>query len=401
LLLVGSLGLVTGSLPSGATLQLLKPNASSPATFVGHGGYSADGLGQDGPGGTVQAEVPAGSTVVQAYLYGTYFFDTDPTAEERTLNFDGTTVVLTKLANSEPGPCCELSTARATVTAQVAQKVGSGGGITNFAVDTDPAQLDGVALVVIYSNAASPQVTVAVLDGGSKQDGDQETLNFAAPVDPTAPGFSAVMTLGSGFSLQQSTGHACGGEQFSTVAVNDQPLTSCAGNADDGLPANGGLITVGGVGDSIDNPADPTATSSGSDDELYNLKPFLHNGDTSLTIQTTNPSGDDNLFLSVVAITAQASVTTEVCDDGVDNDGDGLVDNADPDCFPKLTVSKAGTGSGTVTSSPSGINCGTTCVAPFASGTHVTLTEAPARVRRSQGGPVAGARGRPRPVNSP
>ena len=44
-----------------------------PATFVGHGGYSADGLGQDNTtGGTVQAEVPAGSTVVQAYLYGTY-----------------------------------------------------------------------------------------------------------------------------------------------------------------------------------------------------------------------------------------------------------------------------------------------------------------------------------------
>ena len=48
-----------------ATLLLLKPNPADPATFVGHGGYSADGLGQNfSTGGTVQADVPAGSTVV-------------------------------------------------------------------------------------------------------------------------------------------------------------------------------------------------------------------------------------------------------------------------------------------------------------------------------------------------
>ncbi len=39
-----------------------------------------------------------------------------------------------------------------------------------------------------------------------------------------------------------------------------------------------------------------------------------------------------------------------------------------------LTVSKGGTGSGTVTSSDGGINCGPTCAAPYDSGTLVTLT---------------------------
>ncbi|WP_158531632.1 MULTISPECIES: hypothetical protein [unclassified Meiothermus] len=43
-----------------------------------------------------------------------------------------------------------------------------------------------------------------------------------------------------------------------------------------------------------------------------------------------------------------------------------------------LTLSKNGTGSGTVTSSPSGINCGATCSANFAQGTTVTLTATPA-----------------------
>jgi hypothetical protein len=39
-----------------------------------------------------------------------------------------------------------------------------------------------------------------------------------------------------------------------------------------------------------------------------------------------------------------------------------------------LSVTQAGTGSGTVTSSPSGINCGSTCSASYSSGTSVTLT---------------------------
>lgn len=39
-----------------------------------------------------------------------------------------------------------------------------------------------------------------------------------------------------------------------------------------------------------------------------------------------------------------------------------------------LSVSKTGSGSGTVSSSPSGINCGNTCSTSFASGTSVTLT---------------------------
>ena len=43
-----------------------------------------------------------------------------------------------------------------------------------------------------------------------------------------------------------------------------------------------------------------------------------------------------------------------------------------------LTVLKAGTGSGTVTSNPAGINCGADCTETYAGGTVVTLTPAPA-----------------------
>jgi List-Bact-rpt repeat protein len=44
---------------------------------------------------------------------------------------------------------------------------------------------------------------------------------------------------------------------------------------------------------------------------------------------------------------------------------------------PVLSVSKSGSGQGTVTSSPAGINCGGDCNEPYAQGTTVTLTAAP------------------------
>ena len=49
-----------------------------------------------------------------------------------------------------------------------------------------------------------------------------------------------------------------------------------------------------------------------------------------------------------------------------------------PVSMSTLTVQKSGTGSGTVTSAPSGINCGNTCTATFPTGNTVTLTADPA-----------------------
>ena len=75
LVLVAALTLVFSAVAN-ATL-------STSYVFNGHGGYSADGLGQIAPGGTVQGQVPAGSTVLQAFLHGTYYFVTGPTPPER------------------------------------------------------------------------------------------------------------------------------------------------------------------------------------------------------------------------------------------------------------------------------------------------------------------------------
>ena len=50
--------------------------------------------------------------------------------------------------------------------------------------------------------------------------------------------------------------------------------------------------------------------------------------------------------------------------------------------LPQLTIVKSGTGAGTVTSSPAGIDCGATCTARFAYGAAVTLNVVPAQGSR-------------------
>ena len=49
-----------------ASLTVVRPGGWEPTTFYGHGGFSTDGVGP-ADGGTLSADVPAGSTVRPAY----------------------------------------------------------------------------------------------------------------------------------------------------------------------------------------------------------------------------------------------------------------------------------------------------------------------------------------------
>lgn len=69
--------------------------------------------------------------------------------------------------------------------------------------------------------------------------------------------------------------------------------------------------------------------------------------------------------------------TSSTCLITMDGDKTVTATFASAPTFP-LTVTKAGTGAGTVTSAPPGIDCGNTCTANFAAGATVTLTAAPA-----------------------
>ncbi|MGH9910645.1 MAG: hypothetical protein ACRD32_08390, partial [Nitrososphaerales archaeon] len=205
--------------------------------FFGNGGYSADGCGINSGLCPLDAEVPAGSTVVKALLYLAGVGDLGAST---TVELDGVPIILDKLTQNTHS---FLTSYRADVTTQVAAKVGGGGGITTFDVDElgSTFSKDGTALVVIFSNPGEPETSVIVLDGGLTSTGAETLVGLAEPLDKTIPGFSAIMSLGISFSAQDQFGlggsNLCGVEsgQDSKVDINGVRLSSCAGNLDDGV----------------------------------------------------------------------------------------------------------------------------------------------------------------------
>ena len=280
------------------TSALAEAGLVSFATYTGAVAVSTDGFGNVADDGIISASVPTGSTVLGAYLYTA----TSGGAPTGSVTFAGNIVTFpTVFANSPP--CCPdfFHTGRADVTSIVAPLIGGGGALPfDFTIsDGSSTEVDGQALVVVYSNPLLSTSTVAIMNGGQALTGDTFTVTFASPVDPTAPGFFAEMRLGDSYSC-------CG--QESTVVVNGTTISTHAGNNDDGTggTSNGQLITVGG----FDDPFSPFLPSYEDDHERYDLSPYMSVGDTTLTVFTSNPSLDDNIFLAVFHLTGEATVTT-------------------------------------------------------------------------------------------
>jgi hypothetical protein len=103
----------------------------------------------------------------------------------------------------------------------------------------------------------------------------------------------------------------------------------------------------------------------------------LPNGVTA----TFNPASlTGSALSSTLTLAAAADATTGLANLVVLVKGDSLSQGVPIPMVvgqPRLTVARIGTGTGTVTSSPAGINCGSTCNADFAFGTSVTLTATP------------------------
>jgi hypothetical protein len=308
------------------TLEPVEPDPNVGATFFGNGGYSADGVGIS-PSGTLLAEIPPGSTVEQAYLYSSTW---GTSAASVVVNFDGTQYSLSEMTQSTYNGCCNLKAFKHTspeLVNQVKVKVGSGS-VTPFSfpiteVSPSTGNIDGVGLVVIFSNPTLPENSIIMVDGGLPVTSEKTIIGLGQPLDKTVDGFDATLSLGIGFSFPGADG-TCGSGQVSRVDINGQRLTSCAGGADDGFNSNGGLFTIGGVGDDTNNPPNPNGPG-GLDDELYSISDLLNQGDTTIEIDTENFSSNDIIFLAIVQITARASVG-EICGDGIDNDEDGLID---------------------------------------------------------------------------
>jgi VCBS repeat-containing protein len=329
-------------------------------TFVGKGNWSIDAAGGQvgGANDTISAIVPEGSKIEAAFLYGTTFGGGGD-VNAVTLTIGGVSTVISGFEGLGATSGFPLQAYRADVTSYISTTIGDGDDDTfNFVrSNINGSSVDGFALVIVYSNPDESTRTISLLDGFSEFDGDEFELTFSEPVDTTQEGFEAQFSLGVGFGFWPS-------DQFSRVTVDGRQLTQSAGAQDDGSTdfssiSNGGLITIGGIGDSTANP-DPDQPIDGvrTDDELYDLAqgnvdnpaPYLANGATGITVTTLNPSNDDNIFFAGLNVTAVVSVDTDENDAPVavgdavsvgEDDAvtfDVLGNDFDPDAADEFTI---------------------------------------------------------------
>ena len=274
-----------------------------PSQYFANAALSIDGLGVRGSGtGQLQANIPSGSSILGAYLYTSSIWGATFVSPGIVFPVRLNGTLLTPSAGTLLRPDVNpVNTIRYDVTNIVSSAIQGGpGGLYNFNLQ-ETGDNEGSVLVIAYRNAATQGRSALIYDGELATTGDTTRLNFASPYT----GGNLIMSLASSYSAQPSG-------QFTQIDVrtSNNPvarrLTTSAGGPDDGLFANGALITVGGIGDSPTNP-DPFAIPFDGprvDDEYYNLalgnsadaNPFITPGDTWAELITINPSNDDNVF---------------------------------------------------------------------------------------------------------
>lgn len=275
---------------------------------------STDAAGTNSPNIGVDVEKrTSASTVRAAYLLaastgftGYVPGDGDVLLNSTTVNFDESTLIANSISSYN---------IRADVTSIVKPLLDAApvGNTTMFLSEPNSSQMDGEVLVVVFDDSNEPETSINLLYGAQATGGDQFNILLATPVQASNPAQQLSMSLGISYGFQPSG-------QFSQIDVNGVRLTTSAGGQDDGEPANGALVTVGGLGDSSSNPSNPNAgdfdgcaeaVAPRCDDELYNLKALLADGTTAVTVNTLNPSNDDNIFFGSIVSRGTAAIVDE------------------------------------------------------------------------------------------
>lgn len=266
-------------------------------TETGYISWSIDGIGTTGSG-TIQVQKPAGATVRKAFVAAA--------SSPSSITPNGALKINGSGINWDPlrtvSAAFNMSNYWADVTSIVKPIVdaATAGLIDLNIVDTGNTN-EGLALIVIFDDPnQTTQNTIILMSGSQDPAGDTAAVMLANPTDKSKPGFALEMSLGIAFGYQPAPPTLGGLGQYSIIKVNDILLTSAAGGQDDAFEtaSNGNLTTVGGIGDSAANPTDPSSNIGNyrTDDELYNLSPFMDNGDKNINIYTQNPSNDDNIY---------------------------------------------------------------------------------------------------------
>jgi hypothetical protein len=289
---------------TGATGQSLGPVVNE----YGKIKLSIDALGMLDSQGDIHVDKPSGGKVRKAYLLSATTGFTDYQLADGDVMVNGTAISWEKnIPNS-------ISSYNywADVTSIVKPTIDAApAGIVTLQIsEQNSLNIDGEILAVIFDDPnQTTNSTVILYFGAQNITGDTFTINTGRSINTKDPNLKLDFSLGISYGYCPTDQSSA---QYSQVDVNGQRSTTSAGCQDDGESANGALITAGGIGDSDDNPADPYATpiNPRSDDELYSLKPFVKNNDTTIKIDTINPSNDDNIFFAALILTSTSTIQT-------------------------------------------------------------------------------------------
>jgi hypothetical protein len=301
-----------GTNTTGRPLSTVRMGSLEPiVSETGKVSLSVDGQGTLNQTGTLRVQKPAGATVRDAFLAAASTGFTGFTIPNGALLLNGTGVTWNIVTNSSISSVNHW----ANVTSIIKPLIDTAPtGISTVTVTegANTLSIDGEILAVVFDDPnQTTDNTIVLMFGAQNVAGDTFAIRTAAPINTADPNLLLDMSLGISYGFQQ-TG-ACG--QFSIVNVDNKRLTSSAGGQDDGSGDNGALLTVGGIGDTDANPTNPNDTScpqgARSDDELYDLRPFVTNGDSTISVFTQNPSNDDNIFFSSLFLRATTAIVGE------------------------------------------------------------------------------------------
>ncbi|HKG02362.1 MAG TPA: hypothetical protein VKB03_04225 [Conexibacter sp.] len=269
---------------------------------VGHLRLSTDAIGTNAASGVVQVDKPAGAVVERAFLLAASTGISGYTPPDGEVTIDDVAVAWDP-AHTIPSSIGSVNVV-ADVTSLLKDKIDDApAGRVDFTIaEQNTFQMDGDILAVVFHDPSVPTNTVELMYGAQNTVGDHFAIGLGSPLRASS---GLTMGLGISYGFQPSV-------QYSQIDVDGSRLTTSAGGQDDGESLNGSLITVGGLDDDPGNPSDPMAVGCDEDprcdDELYDLKPFVRVGDTSVDVDTLNPSSDDNILFASLQLTLAALV---------------------------------------------------------------------------------------------
>ena len=239
-----------------------------------------------------------------------------PSPSTTQMTFDGSVTTFSHVAEGSGTFFCNYFV-DVTQALSSSLNVLSAGQSTSFSVSYNTSAFTGASLTAIFDNPTVQDGTVSYLFGHAPVTPTQTTFSFPA-IQNQPSSDSAILSVGIGWTIQASPfGTSNEGYNYLRIGTSSNPqpvtLSAFAGGRDDGDSSTGGFITVGGVGDSTDLPPESWSSTQSfrSDDELYDIASFLNVGDTSFTLESQNPRGDDTIFqlvLHLKDIVAQRSV---------------------------------------------------------------------------------------------